>query len=160
MEYKGGSCITQWVWSGGTLNMSGDTRSLSIESSLAVLDATEAQHSQRGYLAGQTEWTINWSGVAQNNASNPAGTLYAQALAMGQPGKLLISPFGTALGMAFYSGDGFSAGVTMTEPYADVVSVSASWYITSATSGSGIIIGVYGMFIVGIGIVGTSYIGA
>jgi hypothetical protein len=159
MEYKGGSCITRWLWSGGTLDMSGDTRTLSIDIDLAVVDVTDGQASNRSFLPATTEWAVNWQGVAQNNASAPAGTLYALALQPGTSGTLLISPYGTATGDLFYIGSGFSNGLTMTAPYADVVSLSASWRFTDI-DGGGIEISSYGAFIVGLGIVGTSYIGA
>ena len=159
MRYRGNNVKVTWIWAGGTLDMSGESRGVTVSSNIDTIDATAGHDKARQYIAGPVTWEVLWSGVAQNNSGAPQGTLYAQALQPAQRGTLIVSPYGTATGYLVYVGEGISNGLVTTLPYSDVTSLTAKWTVSSA-SGSGMGVGAYGSFMVGIGIVGTSTIGA
>ncbi len=171
-EYRGGSSVAYWLWSGGSLNLSAETRSLSVGPEVETLDVTASQDTDKSYLRSFDSWRVQWSGVAQNSA---AGTLYAQALQQGNNGLLYLYPYGIFSRALVYNGSAVCSGVTLTEPYADVTTISTAWLVnemavgyyvagsdlSGTSSGTSRLNGrLASQFIVGSGIVGISYIGA
>lgn len=130
-EYAGSASIVQWVWSGGTLSMSADTRSVAVNSSMDTIDATAGQDVNRVYLPSFSNVEITWEGVAQDGAN---GTVYANALKAGNLGTVNIGPYGSAGSALKYSMAAFCLGLTTTSPYSDVVTLSTSWQPSSGGS--------------------------
>jgi hypothetical protein len=127
-EYAGSATVVQWIWSGGTLNMSADTRSVSITPAMETIDATAGQDTSKQFLSSFTDWDVSWDGVAQNGT---AGTVYSQALAPGVLGTLTIGPYGTAGSALKYSMPAFCQGAAISMPYSDVTTISSSWKTAS-----------------------------
>ena len=130
-EYAGSASVTQWIWSGGTLNLSAETRNVSVNTSMDTIDATAGQDVNKVYLPSFSSVEIAWDGVAQNGT---AGTVYSQALLAGNLGTLNVGPYGTAGSSVKYSMPAFCLGLSTTMPYADVVTVSTSWQTASGGS--------------------------
>lgn len=130
-EYAGSATIVQWVWSGGTLNMSPDTRSCAVNTSMDTIDATAGQDVNKVYLPSFANTEITWEGVAQDSTN---GTLYAGALKAGNLGTINIGPYGSAGSALKYVMAAFCLGLTMTMPYADVATASTSWQTASGGS--------------------------
>jgi hypothetical protein len=158
MEYRGGSANLRWAWSGGTLDLSKETRQIALSTSIDMQDVTSWTSAQRQYVPTKTDYHVQWSGVAQNNATASQGTLYQSALREGNIGTLYLSPAGTLGGNLLYLGQALCAGVSMSMPYNDVTSISTDWYVLG-DNGAGISSGINGVFIVGTGIIGTDPIG-
>jgi hypothetical protein len=130
-EYAGSAVVLQWIWSGGTLNMSGDTRSCNITPSMDTIDATAGSDPNKVYLPSFVDWEVSWDGVAQNGT---AGTVYSQALLPGANGTVQVGPYGTAGSALKFSMPAFCMGGAITLPYSDVASVTASWKTASGGS--------------------------
>ena len=130
-EYAGSASVTQWIWSGGTLNLSAETRNVSVNTSMDTIDATAGQDVNKVYLPSFSSVEIAWEGVAQDGTS---GTTYAQALKAGNIGTVSVGPYGTAGSSLKYSMPAFCLGLSTSMPYADVVSVSTSWQTASGGS--------------------------
>lgn len=130
-EYAGSATITQWIWSGGTLNMSADTRSVAVNTSMDTIDATAGQDVNKIYLPSFASVEITWEGVAQDSTQ---GTLYANALKNGNLGTINIGPYGSAGSALKYSMPAFCLGLSTTMPYADVATLSTSWQTASGGS--------------------------
>jgi hypothetical protein len=127
-EYAGSASVVQWVNSAGTLNMSGDTRSLTITPTQDTIDATAGSDTSRQFLPSFTTWDVSWEGVAQNGT---AGTAYMAQLAPGSSGTVRVYPYGTAGSSSVFTMPAFAKGAAISMPYADVVTVSASWQTSS-----------------------------
>lgn len=140
-EYAGSAVVVQWIHSGGTLTMSGETRSCNISPSIEKIDATAGSDTDKVFLPSFSEWEVSWEGVAQNNATAAtSGTAYAQALKPGVTGTVNVGPFGTAGSALKYSMPAFCNGASIAIPYADVTTISTSW---SANSGGSMTIGTW-----------------
>ena len=127
-EYAGSAVVVQWIWSGGTLLMSPETRTCTVTPSQDTIDATAGQDTSKQFLSSFTSWDVSWDGVAQNGT---AGTVYATALQPGNLGTLNIGPYGTAGSALKYSMPAFAKGAAITMPYADVTTISTSWQTSS-----------------------------
>ena len=134
-EYAGSACVVQWITSGGTLTISGETRKLGVTPSMDTIDATAGQDVNKVFLPSFTEWEVSWDGVAQDNVT-PAtsGTAYAQAMKPGVLGTVNVGPFGTAGSALKYSMPAFCLGAAIDIPYADVVTLSTGWKTSSGGS--------------------------
>ena len=130
-EYAGSASVTQWIWASGTLSLSAETRSVSVNTSMDTIDATAGQDVNKVYLPSFASVEIAWEGVAQDGT---AGTVYAQALKNGNLGTINIGPYGTAGSALKYSMPAFCLGLSTSMPYADVVSLSTSWQTASGGS--------------------------
>jgi hypothetical protein len=159
MEYRGGSANLKWAWSGGTLDLSSETRQIALNTTIDMRDVTEWTSSQRQYVPAKKDVFVQWSGVAQNNVTASQGTLYQSALANGNLGTLYLSPYGVVGSALLYIGQALCSGVTLTSPYNDVTSISTGWYILG-DHGEGFVTVTHDVFAVSVGIVGTDPIGA
>ena len=127
-EYAGSATSVQWIWSGGTLNISADTRSVSVTPAMETIDATAGQDTSKQYLPSFTDWEVTWEGVAQNGT---AGTVYSQAMLPGANGTIIVGPFGTAGSALKYTMPAFCMGAAIAMPYSDVTTISATWKTAS-----------------------------
>ncbi len=134
-EYAGSAVYVQWIHSGGTLVLSGETRTCSVTPTTDTIDATAGSDVNKVFLPSFVEWEVSWEGVAQENTTvATSGTAYAQALTPGRQGTVNVGPFGTAGSALKYSMPAFCRGGAITMPYADVTTVSTSWQTSSGGS--------------------------
>jgi hypothetical protein len=134
-EYAGSAVVVQWIHSGGTLTLSGETRTCTVTPSMDTIDATAGSDVNRVFLPSFSSWDVTWDGVAQENTTAAtSGTAYAQALQPGKTGTIIVGPYGTATTSLKYSMPAFAMGAAISIPYADVVSISAAWKTNSGGS--------------------------
>jgi hypothetical protein len=121
-EYSGSALVFNWIYSGGTIVVSGDQRSVNISPSIDFIETTAGADPRRKRLASIADVTFSYSGLAQTG-----GTALEDALAEGTPGTAVIMPEGTATGKRKYTIGAFSQGAKFNYPYSDVVEMSCDW---------------------------------
>ena len=125
----GKDAVISWVWTGGTVNLATDYRSVSVKENVDTAETTAGADTHKTYLPTIKSATIDYSGLF------PAGgtALYA-ALAAGVQGTLTVAPEGTASGKVSKSYPAICMGATYDTPYADVVTVNCTFQSNGAWS--------------------------
>lgn len=115
-EYAGTALNLQWIYSGGTVTLSGRYRTFSKSDSITTYPVDAAADTDMTYIRGIKDRTLNVGVLAVAD-----GTATYDALAAGTYGTLLVSPEGTATGKRKESYPAYSLGVNVTEPYNNAV---------------------------------------
>lgn len=121
-EYTGSAVVASWVWSGGTVTLSGDQRTFSITPSIDFADSTAGADPRRKRIPTIADVSASYSGLAQTG-----GTALEDALAEGNAGTLILQPEGTAAGKRKYTVGAFSQGAKFNYPYSDVVEITCDF---------------------------------
>lgn len=119
-RFTGADLYVEWVHSGGTVNLTGDQRTLSVTRNMETADVTAGADGARAYKA-----TIkNFSASLDVMYTGTAGSATFGVLTLGAEGTLRYYPSGTASGN---SKGAFPALVTNTSieiPYDDAVTLA------------------------------------
>ena len=118
----GQSMVLNWVYSGGTLALAGDYRTLSWNPTVAYAETTAGSDTHVGRLTTLKDATAALTLVAQT-----AGTQINAALAPGVGGTLIIQPEGTATNKRKITFPCYSDGAAYEFPYNDVVAISCGF---------------------------------
>lgn len=122
-ELTGKDLVIKWMpSSGGTIDLSGDFRSVSYQSSGKLVSATAGADQFESYLATTKDTKVSYKGVMQT-----AGTALEDALYANTFGTLTIQPEGTATGKRKYTIPAFAGGGNIAWPYADIVEISCDF---------------------------------
>jgi hypothetical protein len=121
-EYSGSAIVMNWIYSGGTVTLTGDQRSVNISPSIDFIDTTAGADPRRKRLASIADVTVSWSALMQTG-----GTAIEDALAEGAAGTLIVQPEGTAAGKRKYTIGAFSQGAKLNFPYSDAVEITCDW---------------------------------
>lgn len=122
MEFTGKNLLVKWIHTGGTVDLSGDFRTVSLTPSIGYANATAGSDASEVYLATVKDVKVSYSGV------NPsAGTATEDALVEGTFGTLTIQPQGTATGKRKYTVPAFSSGANVTFPYNDTCEITCEF---------------------------------
>lgn len=121
-SFSGSAVVVQWIWSGGTVTLSGDTRSCTITPSGNSYDTTSAGDTRIRRLSGRGDVSIAWEGIA-----NVGGTAALAAFAYGNVGTVIVGPEGTATNKPKTTASAICQGATQSIPYADIATLSVSW---------------------------------
>jgi hypothetical protein len=121
-EFAGSACYVQWVWSGGTVVLSTESRNFSYTPSKEYIDVTAGQDTNRKRLPSFGDGQASLEYTAQSD-----GTVTLAALAEGVHGTLTWGVAGTATGKPKQFMAAYSNGVTEANPYADVATWTLSW---------------------------------
>lgn len=106
----------------GTLNISGQGRSLDVDQSADEIDATAYGDAEKDFIVGKSERTGSME-VLDDSAS----TTVRQALAVGTINSMTWYPLGTASGRPkFTAGTTVVLGKSISYPYDDVVLMSVN----------------------------------
>lgn len=127
----GKNAVINWIWTGGTVNLNGDYRSISTNETVDLADTTAGNDAYRTYIATIKSASIDYSGLFPTNT---AGTALIAALAAGNSGTLVVYPEGTASGNLSRSYPAIVTGPKLNVPYADVVEISCSFTANGAWS--------------------------
>jgi len=127
----GKAAVINWVWTGGTLALNGDYRSISASEDVALAETTAGNDAYRTYIATIKGASIDYRGLFPTNT---AGTAIMGALAAGNSGTLIVYPEGTATGNLSRSYPAISTGPKLNVPYSDVVEISCSFTANGAWS--------------------------
>jgi len=125
----GKDAYISWVWTGGTLNLAADYRTLALNESVDTAETTAGADTHKTYLATIKSATIDYSGLFPTG-----GTVLYAALAAGMSGTLTVAPEGTASGKVSHAYPAISLGATYDTPYADVVTVNCTFQSNGAWS--------------------------
>ena len=125
----GKDAVISWVWTGGTLNLATDYRTLALNESVDTAETTAGADTHKTYLATIKSATIDYSGLFPTG-----GTVLYAALAAGMSGTLTVAPEGTASGKVSHAYPAISLGATYDTPYADVVTVNCTFQSNGAWS--------------------------
>ena len=125
----GKDAVISWVWSGGTVNLATDYRSVSIKENVDTAETTAGADTHKTYLPTIKSATIDYSGLFPTG-----GTALYAALAAGVSGTLTVAPEGTAAGKVSKAYPAISMGATYDTPYADVVTVNVTFQSNGAWS--------------------------
>ena len=125
----GKDAVISWVWTGGTLNLATDYRSVSVKENVDTAETTAGADTHKTYLATIKSATIDYSGLFPTG-----GTVLYAALAAGMSGTLTVAPEGTASGKVSHAYPAICMGATYDTPYADVVTVNCTFQSNGAWS--------------------------
>ena len=125
----GKDAVISWVWTGGTINLATDYRSISVKENVDTAETTAGADTHKTFLPTIKSSTIDYSGVFPTG-----GTVLYAALAAGMGGTLTVAPEGTAAGKVSHAYPAISMGATYDTPYADVVTVTCTFQGNGAWS--------------------------
>lgn len=120
--YRGSSLNVSWVYSGGTVDLSGDFRTFTYTPSVDMVDQTAGADTQKTYLAGLKDGQASLTAVMQ-----AGGTATSNALVEGTSGTLTVGPEGTATAKQKIVIPAIAMGARFNIPYADVVELSCDF---------------------------------
>ncbi len=130
--FAGSAMYLAWVYPGGTVTLQGDFRTFSWSPSLNWIDATAGADTFEELLPSfGTGADITCTMVMQ-----AGGTALLAALDRQTAGTLIYGPEGTATGKVKYTIPATSAGPQFSQPYNDVVELTASFRQTGAETRS------------------------
>jgi hypothetical protein len=121
-EITGKNLVATWAYSGGTVNLNTDFRTLSINPNIDLAETTAGADTDKTYIATIKDATIEWSGLYQSE-----GTALMTALEAGTGGTLTVYPEGTAAGKQPDIYPAIAMGAKLNIPYADVVEISCTF---------------------------------
>lgn len=121
-EFTGTNLVVSWIWSGGTVSLSGDYRTVSWTPTVAYADITAGSDSYVGRLA-----TLKDSTASVTLVDSSAGTSTYASLNAGVAGTLIIGPEGTATGKRKITMPAFCDGANPTYTYNDTTTISVSF---------------------------------
>jgi len=120
----GTNAVINWIWTGGTVALNTDYRSLSFSESTDLADTTAGNDAYKTELSTIKSASIDYSGLYP---SGTAGTAIIAALAAGNQGTLQVYPEGTAAGKLLRTYPSIAQGPKLSMPYSDVVEISCSF---------------------------------
>ena len=121
-EITGKDLVATWAYSGGTVKLNTDFRTLSINPNIDLAETTAGADTDKTYIPTIKDATIEWSGLYQS-----AGTALVNALEAGTGGTLTVYPEGTASGKQKDIYPAIAMGAKINVPYADVVEISCTF---------------------------------
>ena len=127
---SGPTMILSWIWSGGTVVLNADYRSVTFNPSITYEEVTAGSDTQVGRLTTLKDATASIELVMQTG-----GTAMGTALQPGNSGTLLIQPEGTAVGKRKISLPCYCDGAVPSFPYANVAVISCG-FTGSSTIGN------------------------
>jgi len=118
----GSTMVLNWIYSGGTISLAGDYRTVSWNPSVAYAETSAGSDTHVGRLTALKDATASVTLVAQT-----AGTQINAALAPGVGGTLVIQPEGTATNKRKITFPCYSDGASYEFPYNDIVAISCGF---------------------------------
>lgn len=126
-EYTGSGLVLNWIYSGGTVSLSGDSRSFTFNPTVDMIDTTAGSDAARTFIASYKTVACSVSLVAQTG-----GTVLEDALKAGTFGTLIAQPEGTATGKRKYTIPAYSMGAQFTFPYDNLVEITCDFQPSGA----------------------------
>lgn len=120
-EYTGKDLYVAWIHSGGTLNLSGNYRTLADTPSVDLVDISAGPDTDRTYLATLRDGQIALTYL------HDGGTPDLLPLREGTGGTLVFGPEGSATGKPKRTVPAISLGASFNIVYNNAVEVSVTW---------------------------------
>lgn len=122
-EFTGKDLVIKWFPSaGGTIDLSGDFRTVSYTPTGKLANATAGSDTFESYLGSTKDTKVSYSGVMQT-----AGTALEDALLPNTFGTLILQPEGTVSAKRKYTIPAFAGGGNISWPYSDTVEISCDF---------------------------------
>ena len=121
-EFSGSALVVKWVTTAGTVDLSGDYRTLNLDPSINMIEATAGSDTDKVYLPSVKDKKVSYTGVFQS-----AGTATEDALVEGTYGTLTIQPEGTATGKRKYTIPAYAQGGKFNWKYNDIVEINCDF---------------------------------
>lgn len=121
-EFTGQNLVVQWIYSGGTVTLSGDYRKVDLPFAKDLSESTAGSDAGRTDVATLWNFTVAYSGVMQ-----AGGTATEDALVSGTSGSLIVGPEGTASGKRKYTIPCMSLGANFNIQYDQVVEMACNF---------------------------------
>jgi hypothetical protein len=126
--YSGSALVVQWIQIAGTTTLTGDHRNFTFTPSISFVDETAGADAHKQYLSGIKDSNATFEAVLQSGTGAGGTSVFAGTiLTEGNLGTLIWSPEGTGATKPKWTWQCYSQGVSFTEPYADVVSVTVNF---------------------------------
>jgi len=121
-EFLGKDAYIQWVWSGGTVTVQGDYRTLNWNPNKDLIDATAGSDAAQHQVTGIERATASLGLAAQTG-----GTELIAAFAFGNLGTLTWGVEGTATNKPKVILPAMSLGAKVNSPYSGLVEISVGF---------------------------------
>jgi hypothetical protein len=121
-EYTGANMYLAWVYSGGTVTLQADERTVNFNATMDFAETTAGSDPRKTRLATIGDVQLSFAGVAQTG-----GTALEDALAPGTQGTVYFGPEGTAAGKRKHIIGAFSNGAKYAMKYADVTEITCDF---------------------------------
>lgn len=121
-DYTGQGLYAAWIYSGGTVVLSGDYKSFSDNPSVGLADSTAGADTDRTYIPTVRDATIDFAALHQSG-----GTVLKQSLREGTQGTLILAPEGTIAGKPKETYPAISMGAKMNYPFDNVVEIAVTF---------------------------------
>ncbi len=131
-KFSGSALYMEWVYSGGTVVLSGQQRSVSLSPSVDMHDATAGDDADKVYLPGTKDAVVSYQGLMSQIGDSPSYTDVENALVEGTQGTLVIGPEGTQSTERKYTIPAISQGPNLNFPYDDVVEIACEFQKSGA----------------------------
>lgn len=118
----GSTMVLTWTYSGGTIALAGDYRTVTWSPSIAYVDSSAGSDTHVQRLTALKDSTASVTLVAQTG-----GTAIQNALQPGVGGTLVIQPEGTATNKRKITFPCYCDGASVDFPYAEIVAISCGF---------------------------------
>jgi hypothetical protein len=126
--FSGSALYLTWIYTGGSVSLTGDFRQFDFTPSLSLIDSTAGADTFREFIPGIGEsGALSFSAVMQ-----AGGTALIQLLATGTQGTVVYGPEGTAANKPKITIPAISKGPAYSQPYNDVVEFKVEWQQSAA----------------------------
>lgn len=120
-EFTGKDLVLNWIWSGGTVALNADYRTVSWNPTIAYADKTAGADTHVGRIP-----TLKDATAAVTLVDSSSTAIYA-CLEAGVSGTLIIQPEGTASGKRKITFPAFSDGAVPSYTYNDTTTISINF---------------------------------
>lgn len=117
-RYTGKDLYVEFVYSGGTITLSGDQRTLTVDREVDLVDVSASSEADKSYLATLKDGSAE---VEILDQADTASTGYEEAIPEGTSGTLIYAPKGTASSNPKRGFGAIVNSVGVEYPYSDVV---------------------------------------
>lgn len=121
-SYTGQSLYAQFVYTGGTVVLSGDYRTVSYNPAVDLVEETAGADVHKLYVVAQKDGKYSFNILMQ-----AGGTATTNGLVEGTSGTLTIGPEGTAVGKQKISAPVICLGANYNWPYNGLVEISVDF---------------------------------
>ena len=120
--FAGSALFAHWIYSGGTVVLSGDFRNMDDTDSLEIIDATAGADAHRDKLPYLRDGQLVITMVSQT-----LGTALYNALVPGTQGTIVYGEEGSATGKPKHTVAAFVSNRQRGQPYNDIVELSVTF---------------------------------
>lgn len=122
--FTGRNMYLAWIYSGGTVTLQGDERTVNWTPSTDLAEATAGTDTRKQRLATTKDIMCSVSGRQQ---AGTVGNALEDALDAGVQGTIIFGPEGTATGKRRFTASAFSGGFKSSYKYADITEFSVDF---------------------------------